>query len=107
MMQVHGAASLVQAIDLMVKASSISSADGSMLKSFVQTNSDDDEDDMGAPDAAVYKGHSGGIIDTLGGLLEKAENQLSSATQTENANKHNFVMLKQSLTDEIKYANKD
>jgi len=62
---------------------------------------------MSAPEAAVYKGHSGGILDTLGSLLDKAENQLSSATQTETANKHNFNTLKQSLTTEIKYANSD
>jgi len=39
--------------------------------------------------------------------LEKAEAQLSSATGAETANKNNYDQLKQSLTDEIKYANKD
>merc|ERR1740130_1030005 len=62
---------------------------------------------MGAPDAAVYDSHSGGILDTLNGLLEKAEAQLTSATSQETSNKNNYAQLKQSLTDEIKYANKD
>merc|ERR1719337_496087 len=91
----------------MVKASVISTGDASALSSFVQTTNDDDDDDAGAPDAAVYESHSGGIIDTLNGLLEKAENQLNTATGVETANKNNFEQLKQSLTDEIKYANKD
>merc|ERR1719420_318763 len=73
----------------------------------MQSSTDDDDSEEGAPDAAVYESHSGGILDTLGGLLEKAENQLNTATGTETANKNNFEQLKQSLTDEIKYANKD
>lgn len=107
MMQIKSANSLTQALELMVKASAITSADAQTLSSFVQTTSDDSDDDAGAPDAAVYESHSGGILDTLGGLLEKAENQLNQATGEETANKNNFEQLKQSLTDEIKYANKD
>jgi len=107
MMQLKNAHSLTDALTLMVKASVISTGDASALSSFVQTTSDDDDDDMGAPDAAVYDSHSGGILDTLNGLLEKAEAQLTSATSQETSNKNNYDQLKQSLTDEIKYANKD
>jgi len=107
MMQLKNANSLTDALTLMVKASVISTGDASVLNSFVQTTSDDDDDDMAAPDAAVYESHSGGIIDTLNGLLEKAETQLNTATGAETANKNNYAQLKQSLTDEIKYANKD
>jgi len=107
MMQLKNANSLTDALTLMVKASVISTGDASALSSFVQTTSDDDDEDMGAPDAAVYESHSGGIIDTLNGLLEKAETQLNTATGQETANKNNYDQLKQSLTDEIKYANKD
>merc|ERR1740130_768143 len=62
---------------------------------------------MGAPDAAAYESHSTGILDTLNGLLEKAQEQLSTARGTETNSKNNFDMLKQSLHDEIAYANKD
>merc|ERR1719420_768774 len=72
-----------------------------------KSDDDDDDDDAGAPDAQVYENKSGGIIDTLNGLLEKAENQLNQATGEETANKNNFEQLKQSLTDEIKYATQD
>lgn len=107
LMQVKSANSLADALAVMVKASSINSMDAAGITAFMQSSSSDDDDDAGAPDAAVYESHSGGIIDTLNGLLEKAETQLNSATATETTNKNNFDQLKQSLTDEIKFANKD
>jgi len=107
LMQVKSANSLADALAVMVKASSINSMDAAGITAFMQSSSSDDDDDTGAPDAAVYESHSGGIIDTLNGLLEKAETQLNTATATETTNKNNFDQLKQSLTDEIKFANKD
>merc|ERR1712151_326610 len=61
----------------------------------------------GAPDPAVYEGQSGGIIDTLGDLLEKAESQLAELRNKETAALHEFEMLKQSLQDKIKYETKE
>merc|ERR1711997_411194 len=61
----------------------------------------------GAPDPAVYKGQSGGIIDTLGDLLEKAESQLNELRNKETASLHEFQILKQSLDDKIKYETKE
>ena len=54
----------------------------------------------------MYESSNGGIIDTLNGLLEKGETQLNTATATETTNKNNFDRLKQSLIDEINFANK-
>jgi len=71
MMQLKSASNLAQALTIMVKASAISSADATKLTALVQT--DDSDSDTGAPAAEVYENHSGGIIDTLNGLLEKAE----------------------------------
>lgn len=62
---------------------------------------------MGAPDPEAYKSHSGGIIETLEDLLEKAKDELASSRKKETNDKHSFEMLEQSLTDEIKFANKD
>merc|ERR1719197_1795427 len=107
MMQLKSASNLAQALDIMVKASEISSADAKKLSSFVQTTNDDSDSDTGAPAAAVYESHSAGIVDTLNGLLEKAEAQLDTATKTETTAKNNYDLKKQALTDEIKYANKD
>merc|ERR1719323_2712646 len=63
--------------------------------------------DMGAPAAAAYKSHSTGILDVLEDLKEKAEEQLSKLRKAETSAKHNYAMLKQSLTDQLAADNKD
>merc|ERR1719159_1373480 len=105
MLQLQSASSITQALSVMVQASVLSSADASRLTALVQT--DDSDDAQGSPAAAVYEGHSDGIIGTLEGLTEKAEGQLDKARKTETTAAQNYQMLKQSLTDEIKFANQD
>merc|ERR1719515_469415 len=107
MLQLKSASSITEALSVMVQASVFSSADASRLTALVQTEQNDSDDEMGAPAAQVYKGHSDGIIGTLEGLTEKAEGQLDKARKTETTAAQNYQMLKQSLTDEIKFANKD
>jgi len=109
LLQLKNANSLTEALTVMVQASMFSSNDASRLSAFVQTSQEDsDSDDApGAPAAAVYEAHTGGIIETMNGLLEKAENQLDKARKTETTNLHNYQMMKQSLEDEIKFGNKD
>merc|ERR1719506_140870 len=107
MLQLKSASNLADALNVMVQASVLSSADASRLTALVQTQQGSDDSDMGAPAAQVYEGHSDGIIGTLEGLTEKAEGQLDKARKTETSSLQNFQMLKQSLTDEIKFANKD
>merc|ERR1719326_888950 len=107
MMQLKSASNLEQALDVMVKSSAICSADSQRLMAMVQTSSDDADSETGAPAAQAYENQSGGIVDTMNGLLEKAEGQLDEATKEETSAKNKFDLLKQSLTDEIKYANKD
>merc|ERR1719353_2562602 len=85
----------------------MSSADATRLTALVQTQSDDSDSEAGAPAASVYEGHSDGIIGTLEGLTEKASSQLEKARKTEDTAIQNYQMLKQSLTDEIEFANKD
>lgn len=106
-------ASLTDALEVMVKAAAINSADASKLTALLQnaqssqSQDADSDDEPGAPAAAVYKGQSGGIIDTLKGLMETAEEQLDEARKKETANHNNFQMLKQSLKDEIRFGNDD
>merc|ERR1719390_254526 len=109
MMQLRGSKSVVDALNALVQASVINSADSKRLAALVQSSqeSQDSEDELGAPAAAVYKGHSDGIIGTLEDLREKAESQLEQARKAEQTSLHNYQMLKQSLTDEIEFANKD
>merc|ERR1719253_1696637 len=105
MLQLKSAKSITEALNVMVQASVFSSADASRLTALVQSTNEDE--DAGAPAAAVYEGHSDGIIGTLESLTEKAETRLDKARKSESTSLQNYEMLKQSLTDEVKFANKD
>jgi len=103
--QIQQASSVVDALSAMVRAQSISSADGAKLTALVQAS--DSDDDAGAPAADVYQNQSGGILDTMNDILGKAQDELEKARTEEQDNINNFEMLKQSLTDEIAFANKE
>lgn len=105
MMQIKNAGSIAQALTAMVDASMVSSADAGKLTALIQSS--DSDEGVGAPDAAVYKSQSGGILDLLQDLQDKAEGQLDAARKKETNAKHNFEMLRQSLEDKIKFAEKD
>jgi len=107
MMQLKSASSVVEALAVMVQATSLSTADASKLTVLLQNSQDSEDAEMGAPAAAVYKSKSGGIVDTIQDLHDKAETQLDEARKAETKNLQAFEMLAQSLNDEIKYANKD
>jgi len=107
MMQIKNAGSLAKTLQVLVEASSLTSADAKGIAALVQTQQSSDDSETGAPDPAVYKGQSGGIIDTLGDLLEKAESQLAELRGKETASLNAFQMLKQSLEDKIKYETKE
>jgi len=107
MMQVRNAGNLAKTLQMLVEASTISLADAQGISALVQTQQSSDDAETGAPDPAVYKGQSGGIIDTLGDLLEKAESQLAELRNKETAALNEFQMLKQSLEDKIKYETKE
>merc|ERR1719215_1910201 len=105
MLQLKGASNVVQALSVLVEASSLSTADAHRLTALVQSSSE--EDDVGAPAGAVYESHSGGIVEVLTDLLDKSEEQLDAARKKETKDLHAFEMLEQSLKDEIKYGNKE
>jgi len=105
MMQINKATTVVEVLASMVEAESISTSDAKKLTALAQTSSD--EDDAGAPDPAVYESQSGGVLDTMNGLLEKAQQQLEGARSKETASIQGFQMLKQGLEDAIKFAEKE
>merc|ERR1719321_2656813 len=109
LVQVQNAGSIATALKTLLEATSISSGDAKKLTALVQNqeSSDDDEEEYGAPDPAVYKGQSGGIIDVLEKLLDEAEGQLSVARKEEANSLHNYELLKQELTDSIAFGNKE
>merc|ERR1719453_1058778 len=94
----------VQGLQAVLDATSISTSDKKGLLAFVQSQQGDSEDDMGelgAPDPAVYKSKSGGIVDVLTDMKEKADTELSDLRKAEKTNQHNFELLKLSITDTI------
>merc|ERR1712217_992109 len=100
---------LVSSMSAIVDAAAFSTADKNKLVALVQAKqgSDADDGEIGAPAAAVYKTHSGNILDVLEDMKEKAEEQLSDLRKAETNTAHNYDMLKQSLTDSIKADNHD
>jgi len=109
MMQLTRDNGIVEVLGTLVQASALNTADASKLTTLLQSSSTnmDEMDGAGAPAAAVYGSHSGGIIETLGDLLEKAQDQLSDARKKERISTHNFELLKQSLQDQIKFATQE
>merc|ERR1719211_44890 len=99
----------LKALGAIVDAAAFSSAEKQRLFALVQSREggEADEQDVGAPDPAVYKTHSTNILEVLEDLKGKAEEQLSSLRKAETNTKHNYEMLRQSLEDSLKADNQD
>jgi hypothetical protein len=82
--------SLVKSLSAIVDAAAFSSVDKQKLVALVQSQQGSDEDELGAPAAALYKTHSTNILDVLEDLKEKAEEQLSNLRKAETNTKHNY-----------------
>jgi len=77
------------------------------LKALLQTQTGAGEDDdltLKQPQAKVvaYESSSGGIVEQIEEMKQKAEETLSSTRSTEMKESHNYDMMAQSLTDSIK-----
>lgn len=107
--QLQTAQNFAQALKVLVDGSALSNQDATRLTSFIQNSEDDgsDSNNLGAPDPNAYENHSGGIIGVLEDLMAKAETELDQARKKEMNSQHNFNMLKQSLTDELRFANQE
>jgi len=95
--------SMLSALNTVVDAASLSLHDKNKLVALAQSqsDSDDEDDETGAPAPAAYKSKGGSIVDVLEDMREKAQGQLAQARKEESSAKHNFMMLKQSLDDQI------
>merc|ERR1719161_2590833 len=109
LVQIKNAKSVADALRTLLDAARISNEDKSKLTALVQQQqqSMDSDSELGAPDPAAYENQSGGIVDALNKLLEDAETQLSDARKTESKLQHNYDMLKQDLTDKIKFGTRE
>jgi len=113
-------ANLVKTMKVLLDGAAFSISDKQTLTALVQSHSDSDQSEsdddeqteesesiLAAPQAANYQKKSGGILDVLGDMKEKAETQLSDLRKAERTSKQNFGKLKQSLTDQLKFDNMD
>lgn len=89
---------ITSALSLIVDAAVFSTDDKSKLKAFIQST----EEGVNAPEAKAYESKSGGILDTLADMQDKAEGLLSEARKAEVNARHAFELLAQSLRDELK-----
>jgi len=92
---------LAQALGSVLDAAAFAGADKKKVMALLQSQNDDEDAEFGAPAAAVYESKSGGIVDVLADMKDKAESELDELRKAEGNAKHNFNMLKQSLEDQI------
>jgi len=96
----------VQMISRVLDATWVSSATRRSLKGLLQTSADAEEGaDLSLkqpqPTVSAYESHSGGIVDSISDMKEKAEETLSGARNGEMKEQHNYDMMAQSLHDAI------
>merc|ERR1719159_1289457 len=108
LIQFQKATNIVDSLKVLVNAHLVSTRDEAKLSALLQTKQDDQDDDtmLGAPDPATYKAKSGGIVQQLQDLLDKATAQLDDARKTETESKYAYEVLKLELEDKIKFSTK-
>merc|ERR1719269_144625 len=90
----------------------VNSADKAKVQALLQSQTSEEDSDLelqpaGAPDPAAYKSKSGGIVDTLEDMLEKAKGELADAQKAEMNSKFDYDMLKQKLEDAMANGEKE
>merc|ERR1719446_558899 len=98
---------MTQAVSTVMEAAGMTGSDRGKLSALLQSQDNDDDDETGAPAAAAYESKSGGIVDVLNGMKEKAEGELADLRKAEGAAQQNFNMLKGSLEGKIGADTKD
>jgi chromosome segregation ATPase len=96
----------LSAIDKVLDSANFNVDTKKALKSLMQTQTEagaDDDLKLGQPQAKVsaYESKSGGIVEQISDMKEKAEETLSGARNAEMKEAHNFAMMEQSLTDAL------
>merc|ERR1719247_1950214 len=97
----------MNAISKVLDAAELNQGTKKALKGLMQTEVDAGEDSdlkLSQPQAKVtaYESKSGGIVEQIGDMKEKAEETLSGLRNAEMKEAHNYDMMAQSLNDAIK-----
>lgn len=98
---------LVQTLSVLDDAAALDGTSMDTLTALVQSHEDDGDLELGAPSAAAYKKQSGGIMEALEDLKDKAEGQLTALRSNEMKAKNSYELLRQGLQDEIKAATQE
>lgn len=88
------------ALSAIIEASWLDASNRNKLKNFLET---EDEFSLKQPQASVknYENHSGGIVETLEDMKDKAETALNNLRREETKARHAFELIKQSLADAV------
>lgn len=100
-------ANLVQTLSVIDDAAALDGTSMDTLTALVQSREDDGDLELGAPAAAAHSKQSGGIMEALDDLKDKAEGQLAALRSNEVKAKNSYEMLRQGLQDEIKAETKE
>merc|ERR1719299_209065 len=100
------------ALTAVMEAAMVDIGDKAKVQALLQAQTAEDDMDLelqpaGAPDPAAYKSKSGGIVDVLEDMLEKAKAELADAQKAEMNSKFDYDMLKQKLEDATKFGEKE
>merc|ERR1719453_2285292 len=93
---------LTDALAVILKATAFDDQDKSKLQALVQADDDDDFLSRSAPAAKAYENQSGGIIETLEDMKDKATGMRNDGQKAEMNAQHSYNMLAQSLKDALK-----
>jgi hypothetical protein len=111
LVQLKSTGNIVEALAVVVQGTAFNTADRKRLTSLVQTASlakaDDAEDMDSAPDPYAYESHSGGVVEILQGILDRAEEQINAARTKETSEEGNFRVMAQTLNGEIAFSMKE
>mmetsp|Transcript_62245 Transcript_62245/g.167296 ORF Transcript_62245/g.167296 Transcript_62245/m.167296 type:complete len:422 (+) Transcript_62245:57-1322(+) len=103
------AAAALKAVSTVLEAAALSSSDHKKLAALLQAQHESEDEDgaPGAPAPDAYKSQSGGIVEILEDMKDKAESQLSDLRKAESTTKHNYNLMKQSLDSQKAADTKD
>jgi len=98
---------IVQTLSVVDDAAALPGTDLDKLTAFIQAQDEDGEDETGAPAEAKYSKKSGGIMEVIEDMKDKAEGQLSDLRRSETKAKNSYGLLSQGLKDEIEAETKE
>merc|ERR1719197_2408002 len=93
---------LLTGLKSIVEASWVTNHDKKEVAAFLQQKADDEDAAEELQEPAAYQSKSGGILDTIGDMEEKAEDSLGSERKQEMKDQNAFKLLKLALNNELK-----